>query len=107
LRTNRFILAVMFTIVVAASVIREDHRLNRVLSSRALAQVGAVSYGMYLMHGLVYNCLDRIAGGGTVHDGLVNFMAALLLTFVVAKLSYRYYESYFLALKSRFEPSPR
>jgi peptidoglycan/LPS O-acetylase OafA/YrhL len=97
-------IAAAFALVVASCVIREDHWLRRVLANRAVVQVGAVSYGMYLMHGLVYNALEKAGPRlGMARHGWGQFVAAVLFTVLVASLSYRYYESFFLRLKKRFE----
>ena len=99
------LITVAQTVVVAACVIREDHWLTPVLASRPFVQLGKVSYGAYLMHGLVYNVVE-IAGNRFALDrhGLVEFAAATLLTLGVASLSYRYYESFFLGLKKWLKP---
>jgi len=104
LRVKGLLLAVAFALIVGSCVIREDHWLKPVLSSRGLVSVGAVSYGMYLLHGLGYNGIEIVGKlVGFDRHGLISFFLALLLTFGLARLSYRYFESFFLRLKKRFE----
>lgn len=89
-------------LLVGAAVVREDNGLG-FLRWRALAYMGTISYGMYLYHLLCYNVVKRALPGLE----LLWLPATLALTVLVAGLSFRYYESYFLRLKKRFEWSER
>jgi peptidoglycan/LPS O-acetylase OafA/YrhL len=62
--------------------------------------VGTVSYGIYLMHMLLLNVVRRAVPG---QGRPVQFVLTLALSIVVAGLSYRYFESWFLKLKERFD----
>jgi peptidoglycan/LPS O-acetylase OafA/YrhL len=101
LRASPLVVDICMVLIVAACVVREDHWLRPILTCRPIALIGTVSYGMYLFHGLVYNVLGAIATGLARH-GIPAFLLASSLTYFVAALSYRYYESFFLRLKSRF-----
>lgn len=91
--------------LVASCVIREDNSLAAILRLPLFVKVGAVSYGMYLLHGLVYNVLDvihaRYPSGWDAH-GLTGFVLAFAATTGVASVCFRYVETPFLRLKSRF-----
>lgn len=94
----------VFAALVIACVIREDHVLQRFLALRPLAYMGMISYGMYMLHMLCKNVvvkLGKFAGMG--NDSLGVFVGTLLLSVVVAGLSFRYYESIFLKLKKPYE----
>jgi peptidoglycan/LPS O-acetylase OafA/YrhL len=101
-RTPSPVFAVLMVALVASCVIREDHLLAPLLRWRPLAYMGTVSYGMYLMHMLSCNlvkvCLNRVH----LNRPVVLFAGTVLATTVIAGLSFRYYESIFLRLKSRF-----
>jgi len=90
------------TLLVGACVVREDHALAGVLRSRPVASIGQVSYGIYLMHMLVLNFVERFARALHVESRAAVFVATLLAAWGVAVLSFRLYESRFLALKGRF-----
>jgi peptidoglycan/LPS O-acetylase OafA/YrhL len=103
IRVDVLIPGIPYALIVAACVIREDHWLSWVLGCRGFISVGVVSYGMYLLHGLVYHSLEVLCThSGMDRNGVPVFVAAVTLTFVVATISYRYYESWFLALKNKF-----
>ena len=91
-------------VLVCACVVREDSGLAPVLRWRPIAHIGLVSYGIYMLHGLVYNALDiagpRVLRGWTPHT-VSGFVLAALIATALATLSYRYFEGPFLALKSR------
>jgi peptidoglycan/LPS O-acetylase OafA/YrhL len=65
---------------------------------------GDISYGLYLIHLLLFQIYDRLNGVGFRHDPrllLVRFVIANGLAILVATLSRRYFESPVLRLKSR------
>ena len=92
--------AVMF---VGACVYREDHCLASILRFRAIAHVGAVSYGVYLLHMLTKNAVGLAAAAVHVelpYGGL--FVLTTIFSVGIASLSLRYYESIFLRMKNRY-----
>lgn len=76
------------------------------------AYLGKISYGLYVFHGFVMVVTQPIARWLThSHEGYwemgflqmsVNFVLALAGTMLLAHVSYTYFESYFLRMKSRF-----
>lgn len=92
---------------VGSCVFREDHLLAPVLRVRVLAYIGSISYGMYLLHMLVKNVVARALGvAGLADSRLLVFALTLLGAVVVAGLSFRYFESFFLRRKQRFSALP-
>jgi peptidoglycan/LPS O-acetylase OafA/YrhL len=93
------------TALVGACVIREDNGLAPVLRLRPMALIGMASYGMYLLSSLVMHLvtvpLDKIG----ITFPPIAFPFTLAVTIAVALLSYRYFETPFLKLKSRFMQS--
>lgn len=92
---------------VASCVCREDHMLAPVLRWRVLAYIGSISYGMYLLHMLVKNVVSRLLGAMQLgSSSFLVFGLTLIGAVVVAGLSFRYFESYFLRRKQRFSTLP-
>jgi peptidoglycan/LPS O-acetylase OafA/YrhL len=95
--------------LVAACVMREDNGLARLLRLRPVAFIGTLSYGMYLLNSMSIHAVHFVlARMGTEYPPII-FLFAVGLATAVAYLSYRYYESPFLALKtkySRLRPVP-
>ena len=98
--------ALTLTAVVASCVVRERHWLTPTLGSRPVVHLGKISYGAYMLHGIAYNLVEAAGNRlGLDRHGLVEFAATVLLTVALATMSFRYYESFFLGLKKRFEPA--
>jgi peptidoglycan/LPS O-acetylase OafA/YrhL len=92
--------------LVASCVMREDHVLSPVLGSRSFVYVGSISYGLYLLHMLCKGAWVKVLEALGVEGGAATlFFGTFALALVVAGLSWRYFESYFLRLKERFEPA--
>ena len=90
-------------LLVTSCVIREDHLLAPLLRLPLLTRIGAVSYGMYLLHMLSYNVLRRgFDAAGFASRPIITFIAASALAFAAATVSYRHYESCFLRIGKRF-----
>lgn len=103
LDTPRWVTHGALALVVAACVLRENHILARILEARAIAYIGSISYGVYLLHMLCKNAIVKVLGAaGLVPDAWLVFTGTMALATLVAALSFRYFESYFLGLKRRF-----
>ena len=91
-------------LLVLSCVAREDPAIAPLLRLRAVVHLGTISYGMYLLHGLVYNLMDEVVARfnlGVNPHGFAGFLLAVAGTTLVATLSFRYFEQPFLRLKSR------
>lgn len=95
----KWIIWTFMALLVGHAVVREKNGLP-FLRWKPLAYVGTISYGMYLLHMLCHNAVKRVLP--TLEP--LWLPATIALTVVVAGLSFRYYESRFLALKHRFSP---
>jgi peptidoglycan/LPS O-acetylase OafA/YrhL len=98
-------LAVIWLLMVAlvgAVVIRESNGLAPFLRWRPVAHIGLVSYGMYLFHMLSYHAVKRLLAVAGLEQSWLWFPATVIVATLVATLSFRYYESWFLHLKSRY-----
>jgi peptidoglycan/LPS O-acetylase OafA/YrhL len=69
-----------------------------------LVYLGKISYGLYIFHLLVRNFVISCAAHLHYHHSiyLLDWLAALPLTILVAHCSYQFFESRFLLLKERF-----
>ncbi len=89
--------AVLITIVV-----REDNALSPVLRFRPLARIGEISYGIYLYH-LIGLHVTNVALGrlGLGEQGWLILGVYFLLSVVIAEISFRTFESFFLSFKHK------
>jgi peptidoglycan/LPS O-acetylase OafA/YrhL len=96
------IIAGALLLLVSACVIRPDHDLAQILTLRPVAWIGRISYGMYLFHMLGVNVIRRVLAAASYSSAYLDFIGGTLVAILLAALSYRYFESYFLRLKNRF-----
>ncbi len=87
--------------LVGACVIREDHILARILSLRALAYLGSISYGMYMLHMLCKAASVKLLGLAHLPtDSVMVFAFTACTAMVAATISFYTFEAYFLKLKN-------
>lgn len=75
--------------------------------SNFLSYLGKISYGLYCFHGISISLLILVIQNLNFeetlwHTFLIYPIFILSFTFVLAHLSYRYFESFFLGLKNKF-----
>jgi peptidoglycan/LPS O-acetylase OafA/YrhL len=101
-RAPEFLVHACAALFVGACVYREDHWLAALLRWRPLVHVGAVSYGIYLLHMLVKNAVLQSAHAARLELWpLAPFLLTVLGSVAVATLSFRHFESIFLRMKPR------
>jgi peptidoglycan/LPS O-acetylase OafA/YrhL len=93
--------------------LQPGHLVARLCEIRPLRWVGKISYGLYMIHMPVWiilgNKLFLSQGAAWAgHERLYYWIVALiciLVSFLLSAISYRYYESFFLRLKSSKKPT--
>lgn len=77
--------------------------LRRFFENRYLVRIGRVSYGMYVFHWCIYvYVFARLISHNTLLIKGLLFLPYLVAVYIVAELSFRFYESYFISLKEVF-----
>ena len=72
------------------------------LEAKPLRYLGKISYGLYMFHPIaIVAALQTTRWLGAPSDALI-YGLSLILTVLLAGVSYKYFESYFLNLKSNF-----
>lgn len=94
------------TLLVLSCVIIEDHWLARFLSLKPVRTIGIISYGVYMMHMLCLNVLRQVLGHLGINSPTLNFLLLIPISAGVAWFVYRYYETIFLRVKTRFSRQP-
>lgn len=103
---NHLWLAALYSTFVLMAFITNTGVVGAILGSRILVWLGRLSYGIYMFHeavsGLLHGAIRHSAPQmRTLSDAGIT-LSALLITFGLATLSYRFFESPFLRLGYRF-----
>ncbi len=88
-------------LLVGACSIRPDHGLRRLTDARAPAFIGAVSYGMYMLHVSAITFVKQLLPAQH-HSAPRIFFPAFALTLLLAAASHRWFERPFLRFAERF-----
>jgi peptidoglycan/LPS O-acetylase OafA/YrhL len=97
----------LYAALVILTAIQPESLLFRPLSRAPLRWLGRISYGAYVFHDAPHALYSRFAASiAPNHTTSATTLIALVCTLVLASLSYRFFESPFLRLKSRFSPHP-
>lgn len=87
---HRILIGAVMAFAVAAFCATEDQILTPMLESWPLVFIGGISYGMYLLHVLVMNAVERATH---MMDGPLLFALTFAVTTAVAWVSSRYFET--------------
>jgi peptidoglycan/LPS O-acetylase OafA/YrhL len=73
-----------------------------VFSNSKILYIGKISYGIYLYHRFLPHFIHSILQKfNIIIDDRLVFISLFIIVFLIAHLSYKYYESYFLRIKNR------
>lgn len=88
--------------LLGALVIREDGPLAPVLRAAPIARIGAISYGIYLLHLIGLDIAQRLVGVlGASPGGWLLHALYLGISFALAELSFRTFEKFFLDMRHK------
>jgi peptidoglycan/LPS O-acetylase OafA/YrhL len=105
-------LNILFTGLLAATLILGTSRLSRLVQISWLRFFGEISYGLYLVHMLVFDVIDHFSAKFSLHlmlgdNALVPLIARVVLgsalSIAIAYLSRWYFEEPFLRLKNHVD----
>ena len=104
---NRSIISVSFALVIASQALTNRNSILNLKNLTFANKWGKYTYGIYLIHPIAITLLDVTLRIG--HISRENFfrsfsfgLASFILTLIMSKLSYDYYESRFIRLKDKF-----
>ena len=99
----RVSIQLLMTVFLASCVVREDHWLRGLLGFAPVARIGVISYGIYLYHMIALHGVSTLLASTGWRFPLDRFFLVLLLAWIIAEVSYRYYETPFLRLKDALQ----
>jgi peptidoglycan/LPS O-acetylase OafA/YrhL len=89
-----------FSLIGLILTIKENSRIRKILRARLFSYTGKISYGLYVFHPTCFGLLSKCYKTGSV---FTSFILSYAFCYVVASLSYYFFESKFLLLKKKFE----
>lgn len=104
IQVSKFILLAFcyFSLVGLVLTLKETNWLIKFLKLKALSYTGKISYGLYVYHPLCFYLLSKYLKLDSV---LLSFIFSFAFTYIIAGISYHFFESKFLVLKKKFAPS--
>lgn len=79
-----------------------NDRIGISLENKLTCYLGDISYGLYMYHPIGIVLAIAVAGAVNVYSNWLIYPLSFVITILLASLSWRYYESFFLKYKSRF-----
>jgi peptidoglycan/LPS O-acetylase OafA/YrhL len=96
-----FLIALFYTAAIGYLVVEQHRGLSQILNLRFLRFSGMISYGLYVFHPLCFHWAESIP----TDSFWIRFIGSLVLSYMVAYLSYRIYEKPLLRFKKYFSYS--
>jgi peptidoglycan/LPS O-acetylase OafA/YrhL len=89
----RLLIQLTMAALLGALVVREDHVARPILALGPIARLGVISYGVYLYHQWGVHFVREAFQRARISDPLAFFAAAVIVTALIAELSFRLIES--------------
>ena len=100
------VFGLFYAVFLLTVVLYRDERVTGALRWRPLRFCGSIAYGLYMYHQGVNGMIHGVIRGGSPSlesfGGLLVTLLALLVTFTVSIVSFRYFESWFLRIGHSF-----
>lgn len=108
---NHFVFALLYTLLILLALIYQGSPQTGFLRNSPLLWLGSRSYGIYLFHQGISATVHAM--NGNYPPRISNYgeamltLSALVITLVLAELSFRYYESPLIRMGHKFKYGPR
>ncbi len=104
---QHFIFSILFAIFIFIQI--NNRAQNNFLESKIMNYLGKISYGIYMWHVVaiyisikIFNILQPAVNYLSYGNTILLYLTSLIITITISAISYKFYEGYFLTLKSTF-----
>ncbi len=101
------IIHILMGTFITACLVNERNYLSSFLSTKALQLTGRFSYGIYILHGLMWGPTSKVTKiipiDAFSNSKFVFFILFTFGSFIISALSFYWFESFFLKQKSKFK----
>lgn len=87
-----------FSVIGTLLCLRDSHVITKIISNKYFSYTGKISYGLYVFHPMVFFYVKLWMPNLNI---LANFVLSLASVYIVASISYFYFEKKFLDLKDK------
>ena len=102
IQVSKFILLSFcyFSLIGLVITVKENNWLKKILRFNVLSYTGKISYGLYVYHPI---CFWFLAKHFKMNSLILSFVISFAFCYLIAGMSYHFFESRFLKLKNRFD----
>ncbi len=103
---ERLIIAIIIILIILEQTYSEKS-FFKLSNFKTISSLGIITYGLYCLHFIgiliVTKTTNKLSINTNIWEVLIfETFASLIVTIIISKISYRYYESHFLKFKERF-----
>lgn len=99
------IMHTLMTLTLISVVVREDNGMGWLLCARPIVRIGQISYGLYLYHSFARGVTTPVLYSWGWDSVWLVLIAYFALSVVIAEISFRTYEAWFLRLRYKTKRS--
>lgn len=99
-----FLIHTLMCLILISLVVREDNGMRFILSNRFIARIGQISYGIYLYHLIMLVVAHKVLLMVGLRTEVNLFFAYYALSVLVAEISFRTLEAFFMRFRHSFQP---
>jgi peptidoglycan/LPS O-acetylase OafA/YrhL len=100
---GRYLVYMLFLAFFCFFIFNNQNFIVRIKKNKLLDYLGSISFGIYMYHMIVLFCVKPLFSMDSVFQEVIFIPVVIAATIVLSAFSYRYIETPFLKMKSRFE----
>lgn len=100
---------IIYSILFLIIILYTSNNYNFILENKLTSYLGKISYGIYMYHFMVippilYLFKENFSNSPNVYENIAIYCSVIICTIFISIVSFEYFESYFINLKSKYSP---